>query len=113
MENVVCNELVARGYVVNVGVIENRKMYESKRETARTKIDFVANLGSKRYYVQSAFFLGNDAIRAQEVHSLNAIDDSFKKLVIACDDIRVSRNKNGIVTMGLRDFLLDPRSLDL
>lgn len=112
MENIVYNELIARGYSVDVGVVEIRRMTDGERETVRTEIDFVANLGSKRYYVQSAFSLGDDEKRAQEVRSLNGTGDSFKKIVVTRDDVRLSRDANGVVTMSLRDFLLDPNSLD-
>lgn len=113
MENVVYNELVARGYAVDVGVVDIRKMVEGKRETVRTEIDFVANLGSARYYVQSAFSLAGEGKREQEVRSLNGVDDSFKKIIVTHDDVRLSRSEDGIVTMSLRDFMLNPNSLDL
>lgn len=113
MENVVYNELIARGYAVDVGVVEVRQMRSGVRETTRTEIDFVANLGSRRYYVQSAFALGSESKREQEVRSLNGTGDSFKKIIVTRDDGRLSRDENGIVTMSLRDFLLNPQSLDL
>ena len=113
MENVIYNELVARGFAVDVGIVDVRKMESGVRRTTRTEIDFVANLGSKRYYVQSAYALPSEEKRAQEVRSLNGTGDSFKKIVVTRDNLMLSRDEQGIVTMGLREFLLDPKSLDL
>ena len=113
MENVIYNELVARGFAVDVGIVDVRKMESGVRRTIRTEIDFVANLGSKRYYIQSAYALPSEEKRAQEVRSLNGTGDSFKKIVVTRDNLMLSRDEQGIVTMGLREFLLNPDSLDL
>ena len=113
MENVIYNELVMRGFAVDVGVVDIRKMKDGERRTIRTEIDFVANLGSRRYYIQSALSLPTEEKRAQEVRSLNGAEDSFKKIVVVRDNVMLSRDEKGIVTMGLKQFLLDPNSLDL
>lgn len=113
MENVVYNELRARGLSVDVGEVSKRKVDASGRKTTSTlEVDFVANQGSKRYYIQSAYAMPDDAKREQETASLLRIGDSFKKIVVVKDVVNTTRDDNGIVTMGLFDFLLDPSSLD-
>ena len=108
MENVIYNELVARGCSVDVGVVD----VHGPGGYVRTEIDFVANEGSRRYYVQSAFALPNEAKAAQEARPLCAVGDSFKKIIVAGGSRRVTRDEKGIVTMGLKQFLLDPDSLE-
>ena len=112
MENVVYNELVMRGFAVDVGIVESRKMEGGVRRTQRHEIDFVANLGSKRYYIQSAYSMPTEEKRVQEACSLNGTGDSFKKIIVTHDDVMPCRDENGIVVMGLRDFLLNPDMLD-
>ena len=80
-----------------------RKQYE---------VDFVANQGAQRYYIQSAFIMPTDAKERQESASLRNIDDSFKKIIIVKDYITPKRNEDGIVTIGLFDFLLKPELLN-
>lgn len=112
MENLIYNELKVRGFQVDVGVVEHRKVDSSgKTERKQYEVDFVANQGSQRYYIQSAFIMPTEAKERQESASLLRIDDSFKKIIIVKDYIKPKRNDAGIVTMGLIDFLLNPDSL--
>ena len=114
MENVIYNELRYRGYSVDVGVIETRKRNKKgDRVFANYEIDFVANRGTNRYYIQSAFAIPDADKEKQEKNSLLEIGDSFKKIVIVKDVIKVQRDMDGIVKMSLYDFLLDKNSLDL
>ena len=114
MENVIYNELRMRGYKVDVGVVPVRLTNGSgKRERAQLGIDFVANMGSKKYYLQSAFSLPDENKTKQEKASLLNVDDSFKKLVIVNDTLNVRRDEHGITTMNLYDFLLNENSLDI
>ena len=114
MENIVYNELRYRGYSVDVGVVRRRARGADGREhESQLEVDFVANLGGKRYYVQSAYALPDEPKRRQEKASLLGIGDSFKKIVLVKDVVNVTRDDDGIVTMGLFDFLLNPASLDL
>lgn len=114
MENVIFNELRIRGYSVDVGVIEvNEKGLDGKYKRKQIEIDFVANKGSKRYYVQSAFALSSEEKLEQEERPLRSTNDSFKKIIVVKDNIKLRRDINGIVTMGLKQFLLDENSLDL
>lgn len=108
MENVIYNELKIRGFQVDVGVVEHRTTdKDGKRVRKQYEVDFVANQGSQRYYIQSAFVMPTDAKERQESASLLNIDDSFKKIIIVKDYIKPKRNEEGIVTIGLIDFLLN------
>ncbi len=109
MENIIYNELITRGYNVDVGLVEVRKGQERKQ----LEVDFVCNQGSKRYYIQVALNLDTPEKTKQECNSLNHIGDSFKKIIIVKDDIKLWRNEDGIVIMGIQEFLLNPNSLDL
>lgn len=109
MENVVYNELIIRGYQVDVGVIDI--VEQGKRK--KIEIDFVVNQGSKRYYIQSAFALPDEKKRAQEERPLVSVGDSFKKIIIVGGNVKLSRDEQGITTMGMKEFLLNPESLDL
>lgn len=113
MENIIYNELKIRGFQVDVGMIEH-KTTDKDGKTVRKhyEVDFVANQGSQRYYIQSAFIMSTDAKERQESASLLNIDDSFKKIIIVKDYIQPKRNENGIVTIGLIDFLLKPGLLN-
>lgn len=114
MENVIYNELKSRGYSVDVGVVEKRgKSEEGKDEKRQLEVDFVANLGSKRYYVQSAFSMPTEEKMRQEKESLLNIGDSFKKIIVVKDVVGVTRDDFGITTMSLYDFLLKENSLEL
>lgn len=114
MENIVYNELRSRGYSVDVGVVEKRGMnQEGKTERAYLEIDFIANLGSKRYYIQSAFSMSTEEKRLQEKASLVNVNDSFKKIILVKDIVNVMRDEAGITTMSIYDFLLKENSLEL
>lgn len=113
MENVIYNELRMRGYSVDVGMVETRPVGEDgKRIRKQYEVDFVVNRGSQRYYIQSAFVMPTDAKERQESASLLNIDDSFKKIIIVKDHIKPKRNEEGIVTIGLIDFLLKPELIN-
>lgn len=109
MENIIYNELLVRGYNVDVGVVEIREGDAKKQ----LEIDFICNQGSKRYYVQVALNLDTPEKTAQETKSLNNIGDSFKKIIVVKDNIKLWRNEDGIVIMGIQEFLLNRNSLDL
>ena len=113
MENVIFNELKVRGYSVDVGVVESKETIDGKRKLKQLEIDFVANKGSKKYYIQSAYEMPTEEKLKQEKRSLLKLRDSFKKIVVVKDNIRPQIDENGIVTMGLINFLLDQNSLDL
>lgn len=113
MENVIYNELKIRGFQVDVGMVECRTTdKDGKTIRKQYEVDFVANQGSQRYYIQSAFIMPTDAKERQESASLLNIDDSFKKIIIVNDYIQPKRNEAGIVTLGLIDFLLKPELLN-
>ena len=108
------NELRSRGYAVDVGVVEKRsRNEEGKEERTYLEIDFIANFGSKRYYIQSAFSMPTEEKRIQEKASLINIGDSFKKIIIVKDVVNVTRDEDGITTMSIYDFLLKENSLEL
>ncbi len=114
MENVIYNELRMRGFSVDVGMIEvKEKQPDGTWQRKQLEIDFVANKGSRRYYIQSAFMLPDEQKQQQEERPLLRVNDSFKKIIVVRDNILLRRDDNGIVTMGLRQFLLDDNSLDL
>ena len=114
MENIIYNELRYRGYSVDVGVVEKREMSENGKQIRKAlEIDFVANLGSRRYYIQSALSMPTPEKQIQEKTSLINVADSFKKIIIVKDIVNVKRDENGIVTMSIYDFLLKENSLDL
>lgn len=102
MENVIYNELRRCGYSVDVGMIEVRSATQRKQ----LEVDFVANKGDKRYYIQSAFALPDEQKLEQELASLKKINDSFKKIIITRDDIAPYHDDNGVLIIGLMDFLL-------
>lgn len=113
MENIIYNELRIRGFQVDVGVVKKRsRNEEGKQEKKQLEIDFVANLGSKRYYIQSAFSLPDKEKEEQEKASLLNVNDSFKKIIIVKDIIKVKHDENGITTMSIFDFLLQENSLE-
>ena len=114
MENIIYNELRIRGYRVDVGVIEKfERNADGKIVRKLLEVDFIATKGSEKYYIQSAFALDTPEKREQEERPLNTIGDSFKKIVIVRDNIKLRRNEQGIVTMGIKQFLLDENSLVL
>ncbi len=109
MENIIYNELLIRGYNVDVGVVEVREDDARKQ----LEVDFVCNQGNKRYYIQSALNLDTPEKTLQETKSLNNIDDNFKKIVVVKDNIKLWRNESGILIIGIQEFLLNKNSLDL
>ena len=114
MENIIYNELRSRGYSVDVGMVEKRgKDINGKEYKKQLEIDFVANLGSKRYYVQSAFSMPTEEKRVQEKASLINVNDSFKKIIVVKDVVNVTRDEAGITTRSIYDFLLKENSLEL
>ena len=114
MENIVYNELRLRGYHVDVGNVSQR-VYNPEtgaRTVKHLEVDFVANLGSKRYYIQSAYAIPDEEKRQQEKASLLALKDSFKKIIVVNGFVPTTHDDDGILTIGLLDFLLDTDSLD-
>lgn len=113
MENLIYNELLYRGYSVDVGAVEKReKLIDGKTKRMHLEIDFVANMGSRRYYIQSAFSIPDDIKRRQEKASLMNIKDSFKKIIIVKDIIKPWHDEDGIITMSIYDFLLNENSME-
>ncbi|MBQ3309433.1 ATP-binding protein, partial [Candidatus Saccharibacteria bacterium] len=106
MENVIYNELRIRGLAVDVGVVESREMRDGKQQYIQYEIDFIANNGTEKHYIQSAFALDTEEKRQQELNSLLKISDSFRKIVIVGNDIAEYTDDNGIRYMGLFQFLL-------
>lgn len=109
MENIIYNELLMRGYNVDVWVVEIRDG-DSKKQL---EVDFVCNLGNKRYYIQSALNIDEPEKALQEIRPLNNIGDSFKKIIVVRDNIKLWRNDSGILIIGIQEFLLNKNSLDL
>ncbi len=113
MENVIYNELCVRGYNVDVGVVEITEKDEAgKRKQKQLEIDFICNLGSKKYYIQSALSLYGEGKEEQEKKSLMRVDDNFKKIIITTDNIISHYTDEGILLLNLFDFLLDKHSLE-
>ena len=112
MENVIYLELRRRGYNVDVGVVELRERKENELTYKQLEIDFIANKGNNKIYIQSAFSMPNEEKINQEERPLLKVNDSFKKIIIVKDYIKRTRNENGIITMSIFDFLLDPNSLE-
>ncbi len=114
MENIIYNELRIRGFRVDVGLVEHYgKDKEGKSTKKQLEVDFVATKGSKKYYIQSAFSMSDPEKIDQEERSLKSINDSFKKIIVVRDQIKVRRDNYGIVTVGICNFLLDENSLEL
>ena len=114
MENIIYNELRIRGYHVDVGLVEQfGKNSENKTTKKQLEVDFVVTRGSEKYYIQSALAMTAPEKQEQEERPLNAIGDFFKKIIVVRDNIKVRRNDMGIVTIGIRSFLLDENSLNL
>ena len=113
MENIIYNELRRRGCKVDVGMVEQRFVdNDGKWQRKQLEVDFVVNEGNQRYYIQSALALPDEEKRKQEMGSLLRINDSFKKIIIVKEDIKPWRDENGILTMGLLDFLMNADSLE-
>ncbi len=113
MENIVYNELLIRGYNVDVGVVEIfDKDKEGKRVRKQLEVDFVVNQGNQRYYIQVAYDMTSEEKQTQEFNSLRNIPDSFKKIVIVNGSKKPWRNDEGFVIMGMKYFLLNANSLE-
>lgn len=113
MENIVYNELLIRGYNVDVGIVDiYGKDKEGKRIRKQLEVDFVVNQGSQRYYIQVAYDLSSEEKQTQEFNSLRNIPDSFKKIVIVNGTLKPWRNEEGFVIMGMKYFLLHENSLE-
>ena len=113
MENAIYLELLKRGFNVDVGIVEIRKVVEGKRVSKQLEIDFVANKADKRYYIQSAYQIPTEEKQNQELRPFRAVDDSFKKILIVRNDFApIFNDENGILHIGLLDFLSDPDSLN-
>ena len=108
MENVLYNNLIRRGYDVDVGVVEqNIRKDDGKNARKQLEVDFVVNRGDERYYIQSALSIDESDKKEQEIASLLRIPDSFKKSVVVKDYIKPWRDEHGIQYVGIEDFLLD------
>lgn len=112
MENVIYLELKRRGYNVDVGMIELKERKNKKMIYKQLEVDFIANKGNNKIYIQSAFSMPTEEKINQEERPLLKINDSFKKIIIVKDYIKRTRDENGIITMSIFDFLLDENSLD-
>ena len=110
MENIIYNELIIRGYNVDVGVVEVRDDNKSRKQL---EIDFVCNLGNKRYYIQSALNLDTREKTLQEERPLMGVNDNFKKIIVVKDNIKHWFTEEGILVVGIQEFLLDKNSLNL
>ena len=114
MENLIYNELKIRGFNVDVGVVPIvTKDRNGKQQRSSLEVDFICNLGSKRYYIQSAYRMESDEKIRQERASLLKVDDSFKKIIIIGEESPVTRDESGITTISIYDFLLKDNSLEL
>ena len=113
MENAIYNELIYRGYRVDVGVVEDRVKEGSKSVYRQLEVDFVVNQSSNRYYIQSAYAIPDMQKMEQEQVPLVKIPDSFRKFIIVNGNTPLWRNEDGITIMGIFDFLLNENSLDL
>lgn len=114
MENLIFNELKIRGFLVDVGVVPMRiRNAEGVQQRSSYEVDFVANKGSQRYYIQSAWRMPTEEKAEQETRSLRSIGDSFKKIIITGENTLLKRDEYGITTMNIIQFLKNPNSLDL
>lgn len=107
MENVIYNELRSMDYLVDVGLTESREMRGGKSEYIQYEVDFITTNGIDKYYIQSAYAMPTEEKREQEFKSLKKTGDSFQKIVIVGDDIATYTNEDGIIIMGLFQFLLN------
>ena len=113
MENIVYNELLVRGYNVDVGIVDvMAKNVDGKRVRKQLEVDFVVNQGSQRYYIQVAYDMASEEKQTQELNSLRNIPDSFKKIIIINGTKKPWRNDEGFVIMGMKYFLLNADSLE-
>ncbi|WP_296955091.1 ATP-binding protein [uncultured Dialister sp.] len=112
MENIIYNELLFRGYNVDVGVVEKYSRKDGRQTVKTLEIDFVCNQGSCRYYIQSAFSLPDQGKMMQETSSLDQLSDSFKKIIVTGDNMEPWHNDKGYLFINILDFLLDANSLE-
>jgi predicted AAA+ superfamily ATPase len=114
MENIIYNELASRGYAVDVGVVTvNDRGEDKKARRSNLEIDFIINKGMKRYYIQSALRMDDPDKKAQEQRPLLEVKDSFRKIVITKTRMEPWVNDQGVIHIGLYDFLLDESVMDL
>ena len=113
MENIIYNELLVRGFNVDVGIVEHNVSENGQNIRKQLEVDFVCNQGSKRYYIQSAFAIPDEKKMNQEKNSLIRIGDSFKKIIVVKDNIKLWRTEEGFLVIGIQEFLLNQNSLDL
>ncbi|MBO7700083.1 MAG: ATP-binding protein [Eubacteriaceae bacterium] len=114
MENVLYCDLLRRGYDVDVGVVEhNYKKADGKSARVQLEIDFVINRGNQRYYIQSALSISDPEKHAQEIGSLIKVPDSFRKIVVVGNKINPWKDENGILYIGIEQFLLDEKAIDM
>jgi len=113
MENIIYNELIIRGYTVDVGIVERTVINNQKQKVIHLEVDFVCNKGYNRYYIQSAFSIPNNEKMIQETKSLDKIQDSFKKIIVTQDMTKPWKNDKGYLIINIFDFLLNKNSLDL
>ena len=113
MENIIYLELLKRGFSVDVGIVEAAKRNDDGKVVRNYyEVDFIANRGNNKFYIQSAFAMDTEEKQEQEKKSLTNIKDFFKKIIVVKDDIKRKRDENGIVTMSIYDFLLDENSIE-
>lgn len=113
MENIIYNELRARGYSVDVGMVETWESDEDgERKHKKLEVDFVVNRGSERLYIQSAYALSSEDKVKQEIRPFRTIHDAFRRIVIVYEDILTRKDEAGIITMGLREFLTNALSIE-
>ena len=114
MENIIYNELCLRGFSVDVGLVEtSARNADGRSQRAQLEVDFVANKGSQRYYVQSAYAIPDEEKRMQETRVFARIPDSFKKIVVVREDIVPWHDEQGVLYVGVEQFLLDERAMEL
>lgn len=112
MENVIYNELRMRGYSVDVGVVIIAENKDGKVTRKQLEVDFICNMGSSRYYIQSAYSIPDEEKMLQETRPFRKIDDSFKKIIVTKDMVPKHYDEHGILTLNIYDFLLDAASLE-
>ena len=113
MENIIFNELRFRGYKVDVGIVESREKDEGGKEVRKQlEIDFIATMGSRKYYIQSAYAIPDEQKYKQETKSFDKINDSFKKILLVEKSMKPRHDESGYVMMGVKEFLLDAESLE-
>lgn len=113
MENIIYNELLCRGYSVDVGVVEIVERSKGKKTKKQCEIDFVVNIGSKKYYIQSALNVSEPAKMETELRPLKNVKDFFKKIIISKTSMKPWTDEDGILHLGLYEFLLNENSLEM